>query len=256
MPRKPRQTFPNVLREFDAQEHTAAQVKAEVDMHLAEKERLEATMPSSIVVGAFWINTENVRQSLAKKRKALGNAVLELLAKKLRNQADEVIAILLRLLMRFIIFDRLSACNAERSFVQFAHTGLPDLGLWTRICNIFQKFDSCYTEKNFINSSSLKTVHDVMERLPIVNDLFLDQLCPTQMAYWAKKSCHYLNQGRTFYDILIRAAYWMAIFNLSKLNFAQAMYWKRQNNNCNGNRHDKMALRTTYIKNVKLRLSK
>jgi len=98
-------------------------------MHLAEKERLEATMPSSIVVGAFWINTENVRQSLAKKRKALGNAVLELLAKKLRNQADEVIAILLRLLMRFIIFDRLSACNAERSFVQFAHTGLPDLGL-------------------------------------------------------------------------------------------------------------------------------
>ncbi|XP_076826201.1 dynein axonemal heavy chain 1-like isoform X3 [Clavelina lepadiformis] len=77
------------IKEFDAQEHTAAQVKAEVDMHLLEKERLELTIPSSIIVGAFWINTENVRQSLSKKRKALANAVLQLLAKKLREQADE-----------------------------------------------------------------------------------------------------------------------------------------------------------------------
>jgi len=81
-----------LIRKFDSQEHTAAQVKAEIDMHLAEKEILEATIPSNIVVGAFWINTENVRQSLAKKRKALANAVLELLAKKLRTQADEVSA--------------------------------------------------------------------------------------------------------------------------------------------------------------------
>lgn len=40
--------------------------------------------------GAFMVNTENVRQTLSKKRKALANAVLELLAKKLRQQADEV----------------------------------------------------------------------------------------------------------------------------------------------------------------------
>ena len=79
-----------LFRTFDSQEHTAAQVKAEIDMHLAEKEQLEVAIPSNIVVGAFWINTENVRQSLAKKRKALANAVLELLAKKLRTQADEV----------------------------------------------------------------------------------------------------------------------------------------------------------------------
>ena len=79
-----------VCRKFDSQEHSAAQVKAEIDMHLAEKERLESAIPSSIVVGAFWVNTENVRQSLSKKRKALANAVLELLAKKLREQADEV----------------------------------------------------------------------------------------------------------------------------------------------------------------------
>ena len=42
------------------------------------------------MIGPFWVNTENVRQALSKKRKALSNAVLELLAKKLRQQADGV----------------------------------------------------------------------------------------------------------------------------------------------------------------------
>jgi len=32
-----------------------------------------------------------------------------------------------------------------------------------------------------------------------------------------QKSYHYLNQGRTFYDILMRAAHWMAYFDISKL---------------------------------------
>ncbi|XP_077969677.1 dynein axonemal heavy chain 1-like isoform X2 [Styela clava] len=77
------------IADFDAQEHTAAQVKAEIDMHLAEKEMLENTIPSNIVIGAFYLNTENIRQTLSKKRRALANAVLELLAKKLRIQATE-----------------------------------------------------------------------------------------------------------------------------------------------------------------------
>jgi len=32
--------------------------------------------------------------------------------------------------------------------------------------------------------------------------------------------CHYLNQGRTLNDILLRAAHWMAYFDLSKLNLS------------------------------------
>jgi len=36
----------------------------------------------------------------------------------------------------------------------------------------------------------------------------------------SQKVCHRLNQGRTLNDILMRAAYWMAYFNLSKLNVA------------------------------------
>jgi dynein heavy chain len=75
---------------YEGQNHSAAEVKAEVEMHLKEKEIIEGLLPSNIIIGPFWINTENVRQNLSKKRKALANAVLELLARKLRMQADEV----------------------------------------------------------------------------------------------------------------------------------------------------------------------
>jgi len=45
----------------------------------------------------------------------------------------------------------------------------------------------------------------------------------------------------------------MAYFDLSKLNiqYLKTMYSKRSNPNCNGNRRDKVALRTTCIKTVK-----
>ena len=78
------------LREYDSQERAASEVKQEIERHLADKETLENTLPSSIVIGPFWISTEGVKQVLAKKRKALANAVIELLAKKLRKQADMV----------------------------------------------------------------------------------------------------------------------------------------------------------------------
>ncbi len=65
-------------------------MKQEIESHLHEKEILESVIPSSIIIGPFWVNVENVRQALSKKRKALSNAVLELLARKLRQQSDEV----------------------------------------------------------------------------------------------------------------------------------------------------------------------
>ena len=65
-------------------------MKHEIEKHLAEKEILENSIPSAIVIGPFQINTETVRQKLANKRKALANQVIELLAKKLRKQNEEV----------------------------------------------------------------------------------------------------------------------------------------------------------------------
>jgi len=74
----------------------------------------------------------------------------------------------------------------------------------------------------------------------------------------SQKLCHYLNQGRKLDDTFKRAARWVAYFDLSKPNSAclKPMYWKRSNPNCNGNRRDKVALKTTCIKNVKLKIVK
>ncbi|ESO89348.1 hypothetical protein LOTGIDRAFT_210379 [Lottia gigantea] len=81
--------IPQYIKTYEAQNHSAAEVKSEVEMHLAEKEVIEQTLPSRITIGPFEINTDTIRQALAKKRKALGNAVLELLARQLRKQADD-----------------------------------------------------------------------------------------------------------------------------------------------------------------------
>jgi len=40
----------------------------------------------------------------------------------------------------------------------------------------------------------------------------------------SQRVCHYLNQGRTLNDMLMRAAHSMAYFDLSKLNLALLMY--------------------------------
>ena len=69
---------------------SAYDVKREIEMHQQEKERLEADIPSSITIGPFWINCDTVRNFLVKKRRELAKAVLELLAKKLRTQTEEV----------------------------------------------------------------------------------------------------------------------------------------------------------------------
>ena len=37
-----------------------------------------------------------------------------------------------------------------------------------------------------------------------------------------QKLCHCLGQGRTLNDMLLTAAHWMAYFDLSKLNLAEA----------------------------------
>ena len=71
-----------------------------------------------------------------------------------------------------------------------------------------------------------------------------------------QKLCHCLNQGRTLNDILMRAAHWMAYFDLRKLNLAytnvmQAFKFKMQ-----WCRRDTVALRTTCVKNVKFKIIK
>lgn len=60
--------------------------------HLQEKEILDSSLPSSIVIGPFYINVDNVKQSLSKKRKALATSMLDILAKNLHKEVEDVSA--------------------------------------------------------------------------------------------------------------------------------------------------------------------
>lgn len=93
---------------------TAVEVKQEVEMHLKEKDIIEATIPGNIVIGPFWVNTENVKQTLSKKRKNLSNAMLELLARKLRNQADDVRALICKIIYFYSNFISMKVYNLRR----------------------------------------------------------------------------------------------------------------------------------------------
>ncbi|TGZ66131.1 hypothetical protein CRM22_005485 [Opisthorchis felineus] len=77
------------LRIYESQNQSALEIKLQVENQLKEKEMVETTIPSSIIIGPFYVNTEPVRQTLIKKCKALTSALLDLLARQLRKQADQ-----------------------------------------------------------------------------------------------------------------------------------------------------------------------
>jgi len=54
----------------------------------------------------------------------------------------------------------------------------------------------------------------------------IKQLMSNPNGLLSQKVCHYLNQGRTLNDILMRATHWMAYFDLSKLNLTKAKVLK------------------------------
>lgn len=77
------------FRHHSEENTTPAEVKREVVKHLKEKQSLEQSLPSSIIIGPFSVSVKAVRESLSKKRSALAKAVLDSLALKLHKQLDE-----------------------------------------------------------------------------------------------------------------------------------------------------------------------
>uniref|UniRef100_A0A8C9ZPR8 Dynein axonemal heavy chain 1 n=1 Tax=Sander lucioperca TaxID=283035 RepID=A0A8C9ZPR8_SANLU len=69
-------------------EQTSQEVKKEVEQHLKDKERLEHSLPTSIVIGPFVVRVEVARQALSNKKKALASAMLDHIVVKLRKQVD------------------------------------------------------------------------------------------------------------------------------------------------------------------------
>lgn len=61
-----------------------------VNKHLAEKELLDNSLPSFMVIGPFHLSVEGVKQSLSKKCKALATSMLDILARNLHRQVEDV----------------------------------------------------------------------------------------------------------------------------------------------------------------------
>ncbi|MBZ3886078.1 Dynein heavy chain 1, axonemal [Sciurus carolinensis] len=78
------------LKAYQTQCPSADVVREVVLTHLKEKEILDNSLPSSIIIGPFYINVDNVKQSLSKKRKALATSMLDILAKNLHKEVDSI----------------------------------------------------------------------------------------------------------------------------------------------------------------------
>ncbi|XP_061731227.1 dynein axonemal heavy chain 1 [Nerophis ophidion] len=70
-------------------EKTSKVIKKEVEQHIMDREELHKSLPSSIIIGAFIVHVEGVRQALLNKSKALAVATLENHAEKLRKLVEE-----------------------------------------------------------------------------------------------------------------------------------------------------------------------
>lgn len=83
--------FFNYNRSFSGEEEkSTAQIRAEIDSHLEGKTRVESSLPQSITIGPFFINTDAVRLALAKKHKDIAKALLNFLVDKLRKDTEKV----------------------------------------------------------------------------------------------------------------------------------------------------------------------
>ncbi|KAG8436117.1 hypothetical protein GDO86_007286 [Hymenochirus boettgeri] len=78
------------IRQFQSKNCSALEIKMAVQENLLEKERLDNSLPNSIIVGPFHINIEIVKQNLSRKRRNISNALLDLLSKSLHKEMDEV----------------------------------------------------------------------------------------------------------------------------------------------------------------------
>ncbi|XP_071611851.1 dynein axonemal heavy chain 1 [Heliangelus exortis] len=78
------------LRDYEEQCPSAQEVMDIVNMHLSEKENVDNTLPSSVVIGPFHVNVEDVKQNLSKKYQALATAMLDLLAKNLHLRVQNI----------------------------------------------------------------------------------------------------------------------------------------------------------------------
>lgn len=77
-------------RDYLEQCPSAQEVMTIVNTYLSEMENLDNSLPSSVIIGPFHVSVEGVKQNLSKKYKALTTSMLDLLAKNLHSQVENV----------------------------------------------------------------------------------------------------------------------------------------------------------------------
>eukprot|EP00966_Prymnesium_polylepis_P297170 6866010-Prymnesium_polylepis.1 len=65
-------------------------MQADVKKELAKIEAIETTVPASVTLGLFMVNTTAVRKALVEKHKKIANETLSLIAKKVKQRRLEV----------------------------------------------------------------------------------------------------------------------------------------------------------------------
>ena len=71
-------------------ERVSSLIKAEIEKHMRGKETVEKSLPHSMDIGPFHINTDSVRLALAKKHKDMVRALLDFLVVQLRKESEQV----------------------------------------------------------------------------------------------------------------------------------------------------------------------
>nr|CAD7403049.1 unnamed protein product [Timema cristinae] len=77
------------VNKFKDEDHTAVELKEEVQFQLKMKVNLEVTLPEKIVIGPFIINVDPLKQFLVGKRKDMYIKLLDMFAERQRAKVEE-----------------------------------------------------------------------------------------------------------------------------------------------------------------------
>ncbi|CAG2066329.1 unnamed protein product, partial [Timema podura] len=75
---------------FKQEDHTAVELKEEVQFQHKMKVNLEVTLPERVVIGPFIINVEPLKLFLVGKRKDIFIKLLDMFAERQRAKVEEV----------------------------------------------------------------------------------------------------------------------------------------------------------------------
>jgi hypothetical protein len=77
-------------RDFEKTEKSIEEYRNEILMHARECDKLEKSIPMSIIIGPYYISVQKIRETLVNKRKASIEALLLSQTRKARAKSEEV----------------------------------------------------------------------------------------------------------------------------------------------------------------------